>query len=227
MFTKVLNTYTNIVHLLFVASLVTLIFIIYSFSKSQVEGSGKTIVSNFSTRDSIIKKAIDNTPSTIPQIRKLKDQYEITSSIKKTYLYMAQKYNAYEFAFTVVFTFCSIVSAMLAFLILKKGWDHTTDFYLKSSFVIFFFSTSLFGILPSVFNNTENTKNNLAKYNYYSGLQIDIYNLVEDNQHYIKDDSLHLLDRSISNLNVNIKENQDLYFGTSIDKVPRDIKPSL
>ena len=214
----------EVIHALFILFLISIIISFFLYSRDNFEESAILIKKHFTERDSIVKRTIANHKGSLIQITKLQEQYEITEKMKEPYFYMAQKFNSYGFTFTLLFTICSIISAMFAFLVLKKGWDNTENFYLKSSFLIFFFSTSLFGILPRVFNNKDNTKDNLAKYNYYNGLQIDIYNLIQDNKGFIKNKKIDSLDIYISNLNTNIKGNQDLYFDTDLDKVSENIK---
>ena len=141
---------------------------------------------------------------------------------------MAQRFNSYGYSFTIFFAIISIISDILGFLLIKKGWDNTESFYLKASLLIAFFCSTLFGILPNVFSTKENNKNNLTKYNYLGGLQLDIYDLVTDYRGFIKRNTIASLDSlnlTISSITECIKENQDIYFDTYNDKVPTDIKP--
>lgn len=224
-FKRAIQQDINLIRTAFVALLLLSVFCLFKFGEFAFGGSAKNIDKYFNQRDSIIDKAVFGDTSKLPQIIKLKEQYAITKEIKKAYFYMAQSFNSFGFSFTMVFVIASITSAVLGFLILKKGWDNTENFYLKSSFLVCFFSASLFGVLPKVFYNKENTKNNFDKYNYYSGLQMDIYDLVKDNKRYISDGNLKSLDTCISTINANIKANQDLYFDTDISNVPKDINP--
>lgn len=224
-FKKAIKHDVNILRTAFVVLLLLGLFSLFKFGQLAFDGSAKNIDKYFNQRDSIIDKAVLSDTSNLIQIIKLKEQYAITKEIKKAYFYMAQSFNSFGFSFTMVFVLSSITSAVLGFLVLKKGWDNTENFYLRSSFLVCFFSASLFGVLPKVFFNKENTKNNLDKYNYYSGLQMDIYDLVKDNKRYIIDGNLKALDSCINIINVNIKANQDLYFDTDINNVPKDITP--
>lgn len=215
----------NIIRSSFVILLLLSVFILLKFGEFEFGGSAKNIDKYFTQRDSIIDKAVFGDSSNLSQKIKLKEQYAITKEIKKAYFYMAQSFNSFGFSFTMVFVLSSISSAVLGFLVLKKGWDNTENFYLKSAFLVCFFSASLFGVLPKVFFNKENTKNNFDKYNYYSGLQMDIYDLIKDNRRYIIDGKLKSLDSCINIINANIKANQGLYFDTDISNVPKDINP--
>lgn len=224
-FKKAIKHDINILRTAFVVLLLLSLFSLFKFGELAFDSSAKNIDKYFNQRDSIIDIAVLNDTSNLIQIIKLKEQYAITKEIKKAYFYMAQSFNSFGFSFTMVFVLSSITSAVLGFLVLKKGWDNTENFYLKSSFLVCFFSASLFGVLPKVFFNKENTKNNLDKYNYYSGLQMDIYDLIKDNKRYVIDGNLKALDSCINIINVNIKANQDLYFDTDINNVPKDITP--
>ena len=224
-FKKAIKTDIDIIRTVFVALLLLGVFCLFKFGEFAFGGSAKHIDTYFNQKDSILDKAILGDTSNLSQKIKLKEQYAITKEIKKAYFYMAKSFNSFGFSFTMVFVIFSITSAVLGFLVLKKGWDNTENFYLKSSFLVCFFSASLFGVLPKVFFNKENTKNNFDKYNYYSGLQMDIYDLIKDNRRYILDGNLKALDSCINIINANIKANQDLYFDTDINNVPKDINP--
>jgi hypothetical protein len=224
-FKKALERDINIIRTSFVILLLLSVLCLFKFGEFAFGGAAKDIDKYFNQKDAIIDKAVLGDTSTLSQKIKLKEQYAITKEIKKAYFYMAKSFNSFGFSFTMVFVLSSIASAALGFLVLKKGWDNTENFYLKSSFLVLFFSASLFGVLPKVFYNKENTKNNFDKYNYYSGLQMDIYDLFKDNNRYIIDGNLKTLDTCISNINANIKANQDLYFDTEISNVPKDINP--
>ncbi len=227
-FKKAFNYDINTIRVLYVVLTVCFIGLAFWVSKNKYTETAEIVKKTFYNRDSIIQQSIlADTSKSIP-VQKLREQYFAIAEIKKSYLFMAQRFNSYGYAFAIFFAISSILSGILGFLLIKKGWDATDSFYLKSSFLIIFFCTTLFGILPNVFNTKENAKNNLNKYNYFSGLQLDIYDLIKDNKGFIKrntaasTDSLNL---TISSINKSIKDNQDLYFDTFIDKVPTDVKP--
>lgn len=211
---------------------VLFLFGVISFTFFKTEGQFKlaanVISETYKNRDALIEKAINAEKGTTKEILQLKEQYVIITEIKKSYLFIARSYSSYNYSFTIFFILFSIASGVLGFLLLKKGWDNTTSYYLKASFLLVFFCSTLFGVLPKVFDNKENIKNNLIKYNYYSGLQLDVYELIKDNNGYIKDgsqESLSKLNKKISEITKGIKDNQDLYFDIHIDKVPVDAKP--
>lgn len=192
------------------------------------DGAAEKVVSIFEKRDVTIQEALDATTSNLREVAQLKEQFRMIADIKESYLYIFKTYSAYNYTFSGFFTFFSVLSGILGFLVLKGGWDNTQNYYLKATFIGVFFCSTLFGILPNVFATKDNIKNNLAKYNYYSGLQLDIYDLVNDNQGFIKRNtagSIDTLNMKISEITKGIKENQSLHFEIHIDKVPTDIQP--
>ena len=192
------------------------------------DNAAETMVTYFEKRDGTIQKALDGTTSNLREVAQLKEQFLMIADIKESYLYIFKTYSAYNYTFSGFFTFFSVLSGILGFLVLKGGWDNTNNFYLKATFIGVFFCSTLFGILPNVFATKDNIKNNLAKYNYYSGLQLDIYDLANDNQGYIKRNtagSLDTLNMKISAITKGIKDNQSLHFEINIDQVPTDIQP--
>lgn len=163
----------------------------------------------------------------VSPIKRLRQQYDIIDKMKQNYLTMAKYYYEYSYAFDLFFAILSVLSAFLGFLVLKNGWEGTKSFYLKSAFLVVAFYSSLFGVLPEALNNKENIKNNLDKYNYFNGLQFDIYDLTSDNKGFLKRNtaaSLDSLNAQISLINKSIKENQEMYFDTQMDAVPDNIK---
>lgn len=229
-FKRAFKSDIEIIRVVFVVGLVLSITTMFYTSEYMFRKTSKSLIDNFSKRDSTLEKAIMSEPNKIPAIAKLKDLYFTISHVKKSYLFMADRFNSYGYTFAMFFSFFSIVTAVLTFLILRQGWENTDSFYLKSSFLIAFFCSTLFGILPTVFSTKENTKSNLAKYNFLSGLQLDIYDLVKDNKAYIKTntkESLENLDKEILSITKSMKENQDLYFDIFIEKVPTSIQQPL
>jgi hypothetical protein len=185
--------------------------------------SGNIIDLYLDSGDGILTNAIAHDTSHHVQIQKLRQQHRITREMKEVYFYMAENYNRYGFAFTWLFAITSILTAIFGFLFIKKGWDNNNNDYLKIAFLICVFFSTLTGILPQVFNNKDNAQNNLSKYNYYSGVQMEIFDLFQDNSGYMRDGNLDKLDTCISAINKKIRENNDLYFDVSIEKVPANI----
>ncbi|WP_298418361.1 hypothetical protein [uncultured Kordia sp.] len=212
-------------YVVFVTLVITIAFII---TIRLYYDTAETMVSLFEKRDETIQNALNAATSDLREVAQLKEQFGMIANIKESYLYIFKTYSAYNYTFSGFFTFFSVLSGILGFLVLKGGWDNTKNYYLKATFIGVFFCSTLFGILPNVFATKDNIKNNLAKYNYYSGLQLDIYELINDNHGYIKRNtkgSIDTLNLKIADITKGIKENQTLHFEIHIDKVPTDIQP--
>lgn len=212
-------------------SFVIIIFVVigcaFNFTLHTYKGITENFKINLSKKDSIIGKVINDFSPKTSVSQQLKEQFEIIKEMKKSHIAIASYYSEYNFTFSIFFTIFTVISGVLGFLLLKKGWDNTNNYYLKSSFLIAFFCTSLFGILPNVFVNKENIKNNLHKYNVFNNIQLDIYSLVKDNEGLIRQktpQSLDTLNSKILSITKRIKINQDLYFDINIDKVPTEVK---
>ena len=223
-FKRALQSNLKILQSAFVILIMTVITIAFFTTVSKYRDITSILSESFERRDSIIKTAIYNLKADNSEVIQIKEQFQIVEEIKSSYLFVAKKYTSFNYSFSIF----SVLSGILGFLLLKQGWDNSQGFFLKSSFLMAFFCSSLFGILPNVFGAKDNIKNNLTKYNYYSGVQLDLYSLPKDNKGYIKrstTNSLDSLNKELISITKKIKENQDLYFDIYIDKVPSDIKP--
>ena len=219
---------SNTLKVIFSFFLLVIPIMIFLMTINFFKGQSNEMEKIFKEKDSIVENSVYSFKSNIKEIKQLKEQFEIVNKIKKPYFTTAKKYSSYHYTFSILFTLFSILTGILSFLILLKGWENVNSFYLKSAFLVSFFWVSLFGILPNVLGNNQNIKNNLGKYNFYNGLHLDIYSLINDNKGYIKRDTKYSLDSlnlEILSITKNIKENQDLYFDVFIDKVPKEIKP--
>lgn len=218
----------QILRVTYVVLLIAFVGCIFFISKSVFEGEGNSIKDSFTNRYKVIESAIFADTSKGPEINQLRELYSFISHAKEVNIITAVNYNAYGFSFTVLFAIFSVISGILGFLILRKGWDNVNNFYLKSSFLVAFFFSTVFGILPNVFNNKKNTEENLKNFFYYNELQIDIYTLVKDNKGYFKRNttaSLDSLRKEIISINEQMKKNQDLFFEINLDRIPTSTKP--
>ncbi|NQY05493.1 MAG: hypothetical protein HRT68_04620 [Flavobacteriaceae bacterium] len=218
----------NFIKALYVVIILAITTVVFFSLVQRYINTGQKVTEIFESKDCILENAVFEVSSTQPEIKQLKEQFLVIAEIKNSYLFMAEKYSAFNYTFSIFLTLFSIISGILGFIILKKGWDNIKNYYLKASFLIAFFCSTLFGVMPSVFSAKENIKNNLTKYYFYSGLQVDIYGLAKDNKGYLKRNtpqSLDSLNLEINAINQKIKENQNLYFDINIDKIPKEVKP--
>ena len=104
-------------------------------------------------KDSIIEKAIYKMPFTGKEAEQIKEQYEISREIKDSYMMIAFHYTVYNYAFSIFFTVFSVITGLLGFLLVKKGWDNTKNFYLRAAFLVSFFLSHSYNIFQF---NSEN-----------------------------------------------------------------------
>lgn len=227
-FKRAFKRSVNILQVGYVVIATILITVAFIITIHVYDQSAETVTAIFEKRDITIQEALNTATSNRIEVEQLKEQFKMIADIKESYLYIFKTYSSYNYAFTAFFTFFSVLSGILGFLVLKKGWDNAKDYFLRATFLGIFFCSTIFGILPNVFATKDNIKNNLAKYNYYSGLQLDIYDLVNDNQGYMKRNtpgSIDTLNMKISDITKGIKNNQSLHFDIHIDRVPTDLQP--
>lgn len=79
-----------------------------------------------------------------------------------------------NYALLTLFPFLSAITAIIAFLILQRGWNES-NVYLKTYFVLFTTITTLVGIYPEVYQQTETIKENLDTFLGYKGIQKTIF----------------------------------------------------
>ena len=153
-----------------VLSVLLVSFLFFSVTLPYYENSARDVKGSMIEKDSIIEKAVYAMPFEGPESDQIKEQYEIAREIKDSHMMIAFHYTVFNYGFTIFFTIFSVITGILGFLLVKKGWDNTQNFYLRASFLISFFFSSLFGIFPRVMSNEDNVKNNLAKYHLYTGI---------------------------------------------------------
>lgn len=210
---------------LYVFCISLFIYFIYNYDLNYFNRKADALVQYYNKKDSLISAQIEGIPDSVLQIKKLKTEYKIIQQIKEPYLPIAQMYGSNGYAFTVLFAITSILAGVLGFLIAKKGWDNTSNFYIKAGFLIVFFFSTLSGVVQAVSNTKENTQKNMERYYYYNGLQIEIYDYLVDNQGFLGRKEYNKIDSFLSATNKAIKNNPDIYFDIDIDKVPKSIKP--
>ena len=219
------NTITKILKVSFILLITLFVLGIYKYNLNFYNISADKLVKHFNRKDSIINAEINLLPDSIIQVKKLKCQYKIIQEIKEPYLSISQTYGSNGYAFTMVFALISILTGVFAFLIVKKGWDTTTNFYLKAGFLLLFFFSTLSGVIQAVSDTKENAQKNMERYYFYNGLQIDIYDYAKDNQGFLHKKQYEKIDSFLHNLNKSIKDNPDIYFNIDINKVPKSFKP--
>ncbi|MBV8327999.1 hypothetical protein [Chryseobacterium sp.] len=218
----------NLIRLIFAMITISTIGLIYKTSIDIYADSAKELKSNYQKCDSIINASLNSSNDRNDPIKTLKDYNSIIQNLKANNLYMAEKFSKYEFAFSTLFCIFSVITGILTFLILKKGWDNTSNFYVKFLFLVSFFCSTLFGILPHVFSTEENASNNLKNYHEFTSLQLDIKSLINDDKGYLKRNkkqSLDSLSKEILNIKKQLQENIRLTYKIDLTKVSTSNKP--
>lgn len=211
--------------------LIILTIVYLMFSKGIVpfyEDAARDVRDALIEKDVVVEEGIKNMLFEGPEAYQIKEQYKITKELKDAYMMIAFHYSVYNYGFSIFFTIFSVITGILGFLIAKKGWDNSQNFYLRSSFLLSFFFSSLFGILPGVMNNEENIKTNLGMFHKLSGLQLDLYTLAKDNKGYCKantKESMIALNKEILMITAMIKEYENLYFDIKLEAVSQDFNP--
>lgn len=173
-------------------------------------------------RDCTIDSILNLVPDSSVQIKNLTNEFKIIQETKGPYFFMARSATTMWYALTAMFTLTSVITAILAFIIAKKGWDHIENFYLKATFIIFLFASTYFGVAPLVFNNKETGRFNMQKFCFFNQQQLLIYDIIKTKQKTKHNSASKALDSLISKIDSNIRTNQEFYFDLNQDKAETD-----
>ncbi len=99
----------------------------------------------------------------------------VINHIKNNHRHLVITLSKNNYALLSFFPFLSAITAILAFLIIQKGW-HASNKYLKTYFITFTTLTSLAGILPDVFQQTKSIEKHKQNYLKCENIQKQIYN---------------------------------------------------
>ena len=199
--------------------LITLIFGGFLLTLHWYKTAGNGLADQIKTKDSVIRNLVLSVPKSAVQIVNLQNEFDVIQNIKQPYLFMGISATTMWYALTGLFVYTSVITAILAFLVGKKGWDNTESF-LKSTFLVFVFSSTYFGLAPLVFNNKETGKYNLAKFSYFNQQQLLIYDKIKIYKDPKTVIDLKSLDNAIDTIDSNVRANQDFYFDIDQNKVP-------
>lgn len=211
---------------LFVASILITAIVIYLISQSYFDHAGKKIANHLINNDIYIASLIDSSDNHTIEYAKLKHLFIVNKELKNSFYSLADRFNTFDSTYTFSLVYSSIIFGILGFLLLKKGWDNTESYYLKAAFLCFFFITSFFGIIPKVFQSELNYRKNYEKYNFFNAIQMDIFNLSQDNQKFFANGQMDSINVHINEIVNGIKSNQNIYFDKNIEAVPTNIQPT-
>tara|TARA_R110001632_G_scaffold45215_3_gene114862 strand:+ start:1708 stop:2394 length:687 start_codon:yes stop_codon:yes gene_type:complete len=80
-----------------------------------------------------------------------------------------------NYALLTLLPFMSAITAILAFLMIQKGWNGS-NLYLKTYFILFTTLTGLVGIYPEVYQQSQSIEKNVQNYLSYKKIQKSIFN---------------------------------------------------
>lgn len=218
--------FSRVAYCLLLTGVITLLFFQNNYQSSK---TAKKISDQLASRDKLMAEEISNLPDSMlktDQVSKLTGQFFIIDKTKEPYLLMANGANTVLYSSTNMFLICSIIFGMLTFLIAKKGWDNSNNFYLRASFLILFFAASYFGLIPKIFNQKEVGKFNLSKYFEYEKLQTQDYDYIKQSASLIAAGRVSKLDSAFSEINAKMIMLYEFTFDIYSDKVPFDFKLS-
>ncbi len=109
------------------------------------------------------------------QIDILLEKVCIIEENKLHHLDLVKKLYKNNYGLLTLFPFISAITAIIAFLLLQKGWQ-SSNVYLKAYFILFTTLTALIGIYPEVYKQTESIDKNLEAYLNHKKIQKSIFN---------------------------------------------------
>ncbi len=170
---KVLKTHPEVFIFCFVSIGVIGIF---TFESSINQNDVNTIKRYYADADTIIENKL-KTKSTIDSInlsRNLKTVYFYINNIKQSKMYLATKYQRYLIICYTIGIFFIVLTAVIAFVVTKKGWDNSSR-KRKGLLLTCVFYGILLSTFPKLFDQDQNYKNNFSDYTALSKSQLYIY----------------------------------------------------
>ena len=170
---KVSKTYPEIFIFCFL-SIGVLGFFIFESSVNHLDVN--TIKQHYADADTIIQNKL-KAKSTIDSInlcRNLRTVYFYINDIKQSKMYLATKYQRYLIICYTIGIFFIALTAVIAFVVTKKGWDNSSR-KRKGLLLTCAFYGILLPTFPKLFDQDQNYKNNFSDYTALSKSQLYIY----------------------------------------------------
>lgn len=98
----------------------------------------------------------------------------ILENSKSHHLDLIKTLSKNKYSLLTLLPITSAITAILVFLILQKGWSNS-NIYIKTYFILFTTITSLIGIYPEVYKQTESITKHTESYMKYDKLQKSIF----------------------------------------------------
>jgi hypothetical protein len=208
---------------IFLVSILLAIFLCFLMPYLLISNKTDLMVEGYKASDALIYSFVTKQQDSSLQFNTLKSTFQIINDHKLKLYDVMNTYYTLDTAFTLNFTYSSIIFGLLSFLTLKRGWDNVNNFYLKASFLIFFFLSSFFGLIIKVLNTEEIYVSNRIKIDNFSKMQIDILNLCQDTKGFKKanqPDSINFYTLQIIN---DVKANQDIFMKKRMEAMPTNV----
>ncbi len=132
---------------------------------------------------------------------------------KLHHLGIVKKLYKNNYALLTLFPFLSAITAIIAFLIVQKGWSLSGP-YLKNYFILFTTLTALVGIYPEVYQQEEGIDKNLRNYLEYEKIQKNVFSYSLTAPLFNKDtiafdpfiDMINMQEKQLSNIIFKVKK---------------------
>jgi hypothetical protein len=129
--------------------------------------------SAFVKNASLSKEKYSDSLST-KQISILLEKVDINEENKKHHLDLVKRLYNNNYALLTLLPIFSAITAIFVFLLIQKGWE-SSHFYLKAYFILFTTLTTLIGVYPEVYKQTDSIDKNLKAYLSYEKIQKTIF----------------------------------------------------
>ncbi|AUC15872.1 hypothetical protein BTO06_12235 [Tenacibaculum sp. SZ-18] len=158
------------------------------------------------------------------QVNILLKKISIIEVNKSLHIDLIQKLSKNKYALFTMFPFMSAITAILVFLIIQQGWSSCNN-YLKAYFILFTTLTSLIGIYPEVYKQTDGISKHTKSFLDYKNLQKTIFNY-SITAPIIEKDSI-TFDRFLDNINTQERKLITLIFDIEKKSLDKEIFNSV
>ena len=143
----------------------------------QFERQGSTFTQAILRVDTTQNAIIKNNNFKSSKLNVLNNLYQQVKILKMPYMRLAIKFYIYGSAFGIMLIYFSVISGIVAFLLVKRGWIESSNL-IKACSLTLFFGTSVYGLVPKVFKNMENTSKNIACFKSIHQIQFELFHVI-------------------------------------------------
>jgi len=148
----------------------------YNFMQRKNQEDVRIVKLHYADGDADIQNELKRTDAidSISLFKNLKTIYFYINDIKQSKLYLATKYEWFFIACYTIGIFFIVLTAVIAFVVTKKGWDNSNR-KRKALLLTCAFYGILLPTFPKLFDQEKNYKNNFSDYTALSNSQLYIY----------------------------------------------------